>query len=95
MKKRSHRQKHIPERTCVGCRDVNSKQEMVRIVRTDEGVSIDPTGRQPGRGAYLHRLKSCWQSALTRGLLAKALKAELDSESVNELKEFLEHLPEK
>ncbi len=94
MKKRSRRQKHIPERTCVGCREVNSKQEMVRIVRTDQGVSIDPTGRQPGRGAYLHRLKSCWQSALARGLLARALKTELDSESVKQLAEYMEHLPE-
>ena len=77
MKKRSRRQKHVPVRTCVGCREVLSKQEMMRIVRTPDGVRVDPTGKLPGRGAYLHRRQSCWRDAIDRGLLARALKVEL------------------
>lgn len=77
MKKRSRRQKHVPVRTCVGCREVLSKQEMIRIVRTPDGVRVDPTGKLPGRGAYLHRRQSCWRDAIDRGLLARALKVEL------------------
>ncbi|HET7377502.1 MAG TPA: YlxR family protein, partial [Anaerolineae bacterium] len=43
--------KHIPQRTCVGCREVQGKRQMVRIVRrADEQVLIDATGKAPGRG---------------------------------------------
>jgi len=43
--------RHIPQRTCVGCRQVRAKRELIRIVRTPEGrVLIDPTGKKSGRG---------------------------------------------
>lgn len=92
MKKRKHRQRHIPERTCVGCREVLSKKEMIRVVRTPDGVRIDPTGKLPGRGAYLHKRKSCWQHALSRGSLAKSLKVELSEESRNLLSAYMDQL---
>ena len=48
------RRKRIPQRTCVGCRDVGDKRQLVRLVRTPGGtVEIDDTGKRPGRGAYL------------------------------------------
>ncbi|MGE5579187.1 MAG: RNase P modulator RnpM [Bacillota bacterium] len=44
----------LPERTCLGCQAVKPKREMVRIVRTPEGViEVDPTGKKSGRGAYV------------------------------------------
>jgi len=49
---------------------------LVRLVRTEQGVVIDPTGKQAGRGAYLHDRRSCWEAGL-RGSLARALKVEL------------------
>jgi predicted RNA-binding protein YlxR (DUF448 family) len=52
---------------------------MVRIVRSPKGVVIDPTGKIAGRGAYLHILRSCWESGL-KGALASALKIELTPE---------------
>ena len=67
--------KHIPQRTCVGCRTTSSKREFMRIVRTPEGrVEIDPTGRRAGRGAYLCAQLSCWQDALAKDRLARALR---------------------
>lgn len=54
---------------------------MVRIVRTpDAGIQIDETGKRSGRGAYLHRTQACWEAALSKDLLAHALKATLTPE---------------
>lgn len=71
-------QRHIPQRTCVACRSERPKREMVRIVRSPDGVvGIDPTGKRSGRGAYLCSSASCWQQALKRHALDKALKTAL------------------
>ena len=67
--------KHVPQRTCVGCREVNAKRQLVRLVRTPAGrVEIDPSGKAAGRGAYLHDRRACWAHALDRRLLDQALK---------------------
>ena len=67
--------KHIPQRTCVGCRQVQGKRQLVRVVRQSDGhVRLDFTGKAPGRGAYVHTHGECWQSALSGGRLAHALK---------------------
>ena len=76
------RVKHIPQRTCVGCRQVLAKRQLVRLVRVagDEGtvtVKIDPTGKAAGRGAYLHDRRSCWQRGLQSGAVERALKVTL------------------
>ena len=71
-------QRHIPERTCVACRSQRPKREMVRVVRAPDGaVGVDTTGKKSGRGAYLCLEASCWQTALKRHALDKALKTEL------------------
>jgi len=57
--------KHIPQRTCIGCRVVQSKRELLRIVRTPEGrVSADPTGKRNGRGTYVHKTRDCFENIL-------------------------------
>jgi hypothetical protein len=53
--------KHIPQRTCIGCRSVLAKRTLIRLVRTPEGVMVDPSGKMNGRGAYLHNQRSCWE----------------------------------
>lgn len=70
------RVKHVPQRTCVGCRTVQAKRQLVRVVRAPEGVRVDPTGKAAGRGAYVHELRACWEKALT-GALERALKLTL------------------
>lgn len=87
--------KHIPQRTCVGCREVQGKRQMIRVVRRADGqAAIDPTGKQPGRGAYVHLKRSCWQSALAGGRLAHALKlVELSETNRAELQAYAAALP--
>lgn len=85
--------KHIPQRTCVGCRTVMPKRALIRVVRQPEGVQIDPSGKIPGRGAYLHDRRSCWERGL-KGALAQALKTELTSKDREDLKAFINKLPE-
>lgn len=92
-KKRPSKGKHIPQRTCTGCRQVLAKKEMTRIVANDEGVQVDLTGKKNGRGAYLHNLKSCWQKGID-GSLANALRRELTSEDRERLLKFMNELPE-
>ncbi len=87
------RRKHVPKRTCIGCRTVQEKRSLIRIVRTPEGVKIDPKGKMTGRGAYLHNKRSCWQLGLD-GRLAKALKTSLNEVDLDVLKAFEEELPE-
>jgi uncharacterized protein len=68
----------VPQRTCVACRRVEGKRQLVRVVRTAEGsVEVDPTGKKNGRGAYLHADPSCWDLALKRKALQHALKTEI------------------
>lgn len=79
--------KHVPERTCVVCRQKADKRQLSRFVRTDDGVFLDPTGKQAGRGAYLCDSASCRQRALTTDILSKALKVALSEEDRQRIKE--------
>jgi len=64
---------------------------MVRIVRTAEGVQVDPTGKLSGRGAYLHDRRECWERGL-KGALFHALKTTLKPEERAKLEEFMNTL---
>jgi predicted RNA-binding protein YlxR (DUF448 family) len=77
----------------VGCRQVLAKRTLIRIVRGPNGVHPDPTGKAPGRGAYVHDRRACWEAAL-HGSLARALKTELTPETRQELQAVLNGLPE-
>jgi predicted RNA-binding protein YlxR (DUF448 family) len=87
------RVKHVPQRTCIGCREVLSKRALIRIVRTPAGVQIDSSGKAAGRGAYLHDRRSCWERALN-GPIAHALRTDLTEEDREVLKSFMVGLPE-
>lgn len=72
------RPRRVPQRTCVGCRAVLPKRQLVRLVRQADGaVAVDPTGKAAGRGAYVHNRRQCWRQALAGGALEHALKASL------------------
>lgn len=66
---------------------------MLRIIRTAEGVRVDPTSKLAGRGAYLHDRRNCWENGL-RGGLAHALKVELTQEDRAKLEDFMKTLPQ-
>jgi uncharacterized protein len=84
--------KHVPQRTCVGCHTVLSKRTLIRVVRTPEGVLVDPTGKLNGRGAYLHNRRSCWERGL-QGAVNHALKVEFTTEDKQRLEAFMDSLP--
>ncbi|MFQ5407761.1 MAG: YlxR family protein [Anaerolineales bacterium] len=89
-RRRKGRPRRIAARTCVACRETGDKRALVRLVRTPLGVLVDPTGRQAGRGAYLHRSADCWERALAdiEHILRHALKTEITSDDVARLREF-------
>ena len=94
-KKQQPRLKHTPERTCVACRARGAKRALVRVVRLAEGgVLVDETGKQKGRGAYLCRQRVCWNKALARGALERALRVTLSAEEVTALQAYAAALPE-
>lgn len=67
---------HEPERTCVGCRGRAPKRSLLRFAIDPDGtVTVDPSGRHPGRGAYVHRDRTCVDAALAHGALVRALRA--------------------
>jgi predicted RNA-binding protein YlxR (DUF448 family) len=92
-RKKTVRKKHVPQRTCVGCREVLAKRSLIRIVRLLEGIRVDLTGKQAGRGAYLHDQRSCWERALN-GAIAHALRTELTNDDREYLLAFMATLPD-
>lgn len=84
------RVRRAPQRTCIGCREVQGKRTLLRVVRTPAGeVVLDPTGKKSGRGAYVHPDKACVEAALKR--LPGALKAALPPEALERLRRELDH----
>jgi predicted RNA-binding protein YlxR (DUF448 family) len=79
-----------PERTCVGCRDKAAKRVLLRVARTPEGVRVDPEGKLPGRGVYVHRELACVEAASKRGAFGRALRAGLSAEEAARLRADIE-----
>ena len=85
--------RHVPQRTCVACRQTDAKRQLVRIVRVDGHALVDPTGKRAGRGAYLCTSSACWQTALRKNVLQHALKIDtLPEEDLQVLNEYAERL---
>jgi predicted RNA-binding protein YlxR (DUF448 family) len=88
------RPRKVPIRTCVGCRQVEGKRGLVRIVRAPEGgVRVDATGRANGRGAYLHPIRACWEKALKGGRIGTVLKTTPVPEDIEALRIYASTLP--
>ena len=82
------RPKHVPQRTCIACRSTEAKRGLVRVVRTPAGrVELDATGKKNGRGAYVHETRSCWDEALKKDRLARALKVAVPADDMERLQE--------
>lgn len=83
--------KKIPERTCVVTREKYPKKELIRVVRTPEGlVVVDETGKQNGRGAYLKKDKDTILKAKNSKVLERHLEVEIKDEIYDELLKTLE-----
>ncbi len=88
VKKSKRRSKHVPQRTCVGCREVLPKRSLIRIVKGPAGVEVDLTGKAHGRGAYLHDQRTCWERGI-KGGLDHALRSKLTDQEKQDLLAFM------
>jgi uncharacterized protein len=85
------KQKKIPLRMCLGCKEMKPKKELIRVVRNNEGeINIDLVGKKPGRGAYICRSVDCLENAIKAKRLEKAFETAIDVEIYNNLKNQLE-----
>ena len=88
------RPRRVPQRTCIACRSTEAKRGLVRVVRTPEArVELDPTGKKNGRGAYVHESRACWDEALKKDRLGRALKVAIPAEDFEPLKAHAAGLP--
>ena len=80
--------KKVPQRQCLGCREMKPKRELVRVVRAPEGsVALDFKGKAPGRGAYVCHSIECLMKVEKSKALDRALAAPVPTEVYAELKE--------
>ena len=85
--------KKIPRRKCVGCQEMKSKKEMLRILKTAENEFVlDATGRKNGRGAYLCFSKECLEKARKNKGLERSFKQTIPKEVYENLEKELENL---
>lgn len=78
-------------RQCIGCREMKSKKEMIRVLRTaDEEIVLDETGKKNGRGAYLCFSRECLDKAIKNHGLERSLKVAIPKEVYENLKKELE-----
>lgn len=84
------KQRKIPQRKCVVTNEMKPKQSMIRIVRNKEGeVSIDPTGKKNGRGAYMTIDQVVINKAKEENVLAKVFQTKIDEAIYDELQELV------
>ena len=87
--------KQRPQRTCVACRQVRTKQELIRLVRTSNGsVEVDTSGKRAGRGAYLCQAQECWQIGLKGNRIEHTLRASLTQDNQEQLISYGKGLPQ-
>ena len=96
-------QKKIPMRMCTGCGEMKPKKELVRVVKApqkeDESgsplppeISLDLTGKKPGRGAYVCRQESCLMRAIRQKQLERQLEVQLTDDVAEALRQELAQL---
>ena len=84
------KQRKIPMRTCVVTKEKCEKKDLIRVVRTPEGlVEIDPSGKKNGRGAYLKKDLSVFEKAQKTKILDRIFEVEVNDEIYEELKKLI------
>lgn len=82
-----------PQRSCIACRQVREKKDLIRLVTTENGIAeIDAFKKKPGRGAYLCPNRTCWESALRKNRLDYALRTKLRDDNRQTLREYIHNL---
>ncbi|WP_455716905.1 RNase P modulator RnpM [Anaerosporobacter sp.] len=82
--------KKIPLRQCVGCGEMKTKKEMLRVIKTPEDeIIIDATGKKNGRGAYICNSLDCFSKAVKSKGLERSLKVSIPKEVYEQLEKEL------
>ena len=76
----------MPMRKCVGCGEMKSKKEMIRVLRTEDGFVLDTTGKKNGRGAYLCMSSECYEKAVKSKGLERSFKQPISADVYENLK---------
>ena len=85
--------KKVPMRQCTGCREMKSKRDMIRVIKTAENeICIDATGRKNGRGAYICRSMDCLKQAMKSRGLERSLKMSIPDTVYQQLEEEMSHI---
>ncbi len=85
----------IPQRQCVGCREMRNKRDLIRVVRSPEGeISLDFKGNKPGRGAYLCPDAECLRRVRKARALERAFSAQLPDGVYAALEEQMKEVPD-
>lgn len=77
--------KKIPMRQCVGCGEMKAKKELLRVLKTEDGVLLDVTGKKNGRGAYICANTECLKKARKSKGLERSLKVAIPDEVYDNL----------
>ena len=86
--------KKIPLRQCVGCGEMKAKKELIRVIKNDEGVFMDASGRKNGRGAYICADTECLKKARKSKGLERSLKVTIPDEVYENLEKEMSILAE-
>ena len=85
--------KKIPMRLCIGCGEMKSKRDLIRVLKTTDGqITIDATGRKNGRGAYLCPSMDCFKKAVKGKGLERSFKMAIPKEVYESLEKEMEQL---
>ena len=80
--------KKIPQRQCLGCREMKNKKDLIRVVRSPEGeISLDFKGKKPGRGAYVCPDSACLATARKSSALERAFETAIPPEVYDQLEQ--------
>ena len=84
----------IPQRQCLGCREMKNKKDLIRVVRSPEGeISLDFKGKKPGRGAYVCPDAACLKRARKSRALERAFSAPMPDQVWAGLEEQMKEVP--
>ncbi|MBQ5735331.1 MAG: YlxR family protein [Lachnospiraceae bacterium] len=85
--------KKIPMRQCIGCQEMKSKKELIRVLKTcDEEIVVDTTGKKNGRGAYLCKNAECLKKAKKTKSLERSLKVDIPTDVFEQLEKELDNI---
>lgn len=88
--------KKVPMRQCVGCREMKSKKEMMRVIKTPENeILLDVTGKKNGRGAYVCFSGECLNKAIKNKGLERSFKQSIPEEIYERLEEEMKQIETK